>query len=1071
MTGNKRLLTYLFLTLGLCPLILHAQSIVVDAATEYQVIDGFGGMNHTSWVQDLNADQRAKAFSNDPGNMGLSILRVHIDPNQARFPEQLPTAQFATGQGAKVLASPWDPPTDLLDLSGDDPRLPYENYGAYVDHLNSFNTLMNTNGVPLYAISVQNEPDIGEWTDWTPSEILTFVKEFGQDIDTRVLAAESFNFNRSYTDLILNDADASVNVDIIGGHIYGNGLYDYPLARAAGKPVWMTEHLTGSDGPGLNNWALAMDLAEEIHDCMEANFNAYIWWYIRRFYGLIRDDGNISEKGYVMTHFSKFVRPGAIRVGADVTSLPGVLATAYKTDTSMTIVAINTTAGSVEVAFEIQNADDNDFTQFTSSAAEYLVNMGTISAVSGTFTLTLEAGSISTITTSAGAGGKYDNLAPLADAGGDRTVLLEADQTSALFTLDGSASQDPDGQIANYSWSADGQQLANSVTLDMTLSVGEHAVVLTVTDNDGARDMDTIVLSVESLFTTELWFEAECMDVGSTWLTPSDNNASNDRYVGTPSGTQLIDAPSDNMDDLIRIDFSVSEAAGYKVWGRIIAPNADDDSFWVKMDDSGWSRWNSIPAGSAWHWDDVHADDNSNPVLYNLAAGDHTLWICYREDGALLDKILIANTGITPTGEGGESGGCVIVDRTSEFWYEAECAVVGENWEKEESGDASNQAYAGTPAANDNLDIPDGNSDDMISFPFTVSEATEYQIWGRVLTPRDEENSFWVKMDDSEWVAWDHIPVDTAWHWDDMHDSIDANPLQYQLEEGAHTLYISYREQGTLIDKILITNTGFIPSGLGGLAAGCDIVERTTELWFEAECIEVGASWEKIMDDDASNQAYVGASPGTEFLDAPSEAVADQIRIVFSVTEETEYRVWGRVSTPSGDDDSFWVKMDDAQWVLWEHIPNGAGWHWDDVHGADPADAVSYQLTAGEHTLSVCMREDGALLDKVLIVNTGLTPVGNGGTAEACTIVGLNQIRIDEGLHIYPNPSNGNFHLQSGQGFSRLEILSLDGKILMSQSYGKPKLTEEVHLQLEPGIYLLRVSNKENVRFTRLVIQ
>ena len=131
-------------------------------------------------------------------------------------------------------------------MSGNDPRLPFANFGAYVDHLNIFNTLMNTNGVPIYAISVQNEPDIGGWTDWTPAEILTFVKEFGQDIDTRVLAAESFNFNRSYTDPVLNDSAASTNVDIISGHICGNGLYDYTLARSKGKPVWMTEHLTGS---------------------------------------------------------------------------------------------------------------------------------------------------------------------------------------------------------------------------------------------------------------------------------------------------------------------------------------------------------------------------------------------------------------------------------------------------------------------------------------------------------------------------------------------------------------------------------------------------------------------------------------------------------------------------------------------------------------------------------------------------------------------------------------------------------------------------------------------------------
>lgn len=908
MIRKIQLLRYITLALGVGPLLLNAQSIVVDAATEYQTIDGFGGMNHTSWVQDLNEDQRAKAFSNDPGNMGLSILRVHIDPNQARFPEQLPTAQYATGEGARVLASPWDPPTDLLDMSGDDPRLPYENYGAYVDHLNSFITLMNTNGVPLYAISVQNEPDIGGWTDWTPAEILTFVTEFGQDIGTRVLAAESFNFNRSYTDPILNDSAATANVDIIGGHIYGNGLYDYPLARSKGKPVWMTEHLTGSDDPALNDWALAMDLGKEIHDCMEANFNAYIWWYIRRFYGLIRDDGNISEKGYVMSHFSKFVRPGALRVGASVSAAPGVYTTAFKTDTSMTIVALNTTAGSLEIAFEIQNANDSNYAHFSSSGNEIMVHMGTVSAVAGTFSLTLEAGSISTITTSAGAGGKYNNIAPVADAGGDSTIVLEADQTSALFTLDASASQDPDGQIANYSWSADGQQLAYSATHDLSLPVGEHAVVLTVTDDDGARDMDTIVVLVESMFNTNLWFEAECMEVGSTWLIPGDNNASNGRYVSTPHGTQLIAAPSENADDLIRIDFTVTESAGYKVWGRIIAPNADDDSFWVKMDDSGWSRWNSIPAGPVWHWDDVHADDNANPVVYDLTAGDHTLWICYREDGALLDKILVTNTGITPTGAGDVAEGCLIVDRTTELWFEAECAGIGESW-----------------------------------------------------------------------------------------------------------------------------NTG--------------------------------------LHDDASNQAFAGAPTGTQLIDAPSEADADQIRFTFTVSEETDYKVWGRVLTALDDDNSFWVKMDDSEWTLWEDIPVDSYWHWDDVHGTNTAEAVSYELTAGEHTLTVCLREDGALLDKILIANTGLTPEGYGGTAEACSIVGLNRVLREKGLQIYPNPSNGNFRVESAQDFSRLEVLTVDGKILISLDYGKPSKNEELNLQLDPGLYLLRVSDGKNSRFRRLVVQ
>jgi hypothetical protein len=111
------------------------------------------------------------------------------------------------------------------------------------------------------------------------------------------------------------------------------------------------------------------------------------------------------------------------------------------------------------------------------------------------------------------------------------------------------------------------------------------------------------------------------------------------------------------------------------------------------------------------------------------------------------------------------------------------------------------------------------------------------------------------------------------------------------------------------------------------------------------------------------------------------------------------------------------------------------------------------------------------LLDKILIANTGITPVGYGGTAETCSIVGIDQGREEEGVQIYPNSSTGNFRVESGQGFFRLEILSLDGKILLSRIYGKPRLSDEVNLQLDAGLYLLQVSNKEYQKFSRLLIQ
>ena len=51
------------------------------------------------------------------------------------------------------------------------------------------------NGVNLYAISMQNEPDYAhEWTWWTPQEILRFMRENAGSINARVIAPESFQY-------------------------------------------------------------------------------------------------------------------------------------------------------------------------------------------------------------------------------------------------------------------------------------------------------------------------------------------------------------------------------------------------------------------------------------------------------------------------------------------------------------------------------------------------------------------------------------------------------------------------------------------------------------------------------------------------------------------------------------------------------------------------------------------------------------------------------------------------------------------------------------------------------------
>jgi len=115
---------YFLSCLAVCYLILlpdlqtTAQSVNIDLSVEHQTIDGFGGINFPGWIPDLNEDQREKAFGNDPGELGLSILRVHIDPEPAMFSRELPTAIYAKEQSTKISSSLLNPPADLIDPNG-----------------------------------------------------------------------------------------------------------------------------------------------------------------------------------------------------------------------------------------------------------------------------------------------------------------------------------------------------------------------------------------------------------------------------------------------------------------------------------------------------------------------------------------------------------------------------------------------------------------------------------------------------------------------------------------------------------------------------------------------------------------------------------------------------------------------------------------------------------------------------------------------------------------------------------------------------------------------------------------
>jgi len=326
-------------------------TITVDTAVRYQYVRGFGGMSN-AWSSPVITEDDITTMYGE-GGLGYNIFRIMIYYDSSQWSRIVPVARKAQSYGAIILASPWTPPPALKsNRSHIGGLLPKSNFAAYAAHLRSFVDFMAQNGVKVDVISFQNEPDISvsyDSCDWTASNMMDFVINYGREIgDVLIIPGEPYQFSRAFYSPMLNSSEAVNKFDIVGGHIYGGGLSSYQLAAEKGKEVWMTEHLlnTSSNFAYDSTWPAAMTVANEIHNCMRANFNAYIWWYLKRFYSMIGDDehgtdaGQVLGRGYVMSHYAKYAT-GKYRVAAQTNGNFQVYATAYEGENELCLVLIN----------------------------------------------------------------------------------------------------------------------------------------------------------------------------------------------------------------------------------------------------------------------------------------------------------------------------------------------------------------------------------------------------------------------------------------------------------------------------------------------------------------------------------------------------------------------------------------------------------------------------------------------------------------------------------------------------------------------------------------------------------
>ena len=344
-----------------------------DISVKHQRITGFGGfVCSPQFGYGHMSESEIKKVWGASSTLGCNIMRLYLPVGEGSWGQSLSAAKLAKKQGAILFASPWGQPKewktnnsiDAKNDAGEVGSLKKENWPDYAAYLEKYVQYLRKNGVELDAISIQNEPD---WTPtyagckWTTAEMAEFVKTYGRQISCKIITPESIGCSDGYVNA-LNKSDVLDCFDIYGGHQYAGLGSAYKNLAKKGKEIWMTEYLINwnENQPTTRNFDFSKDFFDffrAINTCMLSDFNAWIHYASKRFYGMLGDgqygttNSTITKRGYIMAHFAKFVT-GMTRIDANLGGLEG---SAYLSQTGDTIVAVmaNATDNVIDMTIDL----------------------------------------------------------------------------------------------------------------------------------------------------------------------------------------------------------------------------------------------------------------------------------------------------------------------------------------------------------------------------------------------------------------------------------------------------------------------------------------------------------------------------------------------------------------------------------------------------------------------------------------------------------------------------------------------------------------------------------------------
>jgi O-glycosyl hydrolase len=388
---------------------------------------------------------------------------------------------------------------------------------AYANYLKQYAADYTAAGDPLTYIGPENEANLS--TDYdsmqlTPAQSVNVLDVLGptmasSGLSTQVecCATEGWDFANQYAPAIEADPTALADTSVFTSH----GYTEAPTTPLTGwtKPAWETEWSTfetwdpawddGTDASGLT-WAQHIFAGLD-----SANLNAFLYWWGSTTpsengdnEGLIQINGSTvipSGRLWAFGNFSRYVRPGAVRIGA-TTSDGNLTLDAFKnTNGSISVVALETGTSSDPVTFSLSGtgvANGATVTPWLTNASNNIAAQPTTTVSGGSFSYTMPARSLVTFTIPAGT-----------TTGNTVTVTNPGTQTSAAgnaASLQVQASDSAAGQTLTYS--ATGLPAGLSISSATGLISGTpttastNTVTVTATDGTGASGSATFTWTI-----------------------------------------------------------------------------------------------------------------------------------------------------------------------------------------------------------------------------------------------------------------------------------------------------------------------------------------------------------------------------------------------------------------------------------------------------------------------------------------------------------------------------------------------------------------------------------------------